>query len=238
VNLSRFVTRQCLLLAVFLATLVPTLAAQQPEHAMPSGGRLQVAVLLYEGALPIDFVIAADMFRSTPVQPHVASSDHAAHGPAFAVFTVGKTRAPVSVHITGPLTPDYAMQDSPMPDVLIVPGGHTQDIVADAAAVAWLQRLADHGTLIYSVCTGAYVLAGAGLLDGLEATTIRENLDYLRRLAPNATVVDRPFVVSESVVTTQGAANAVEATLAIIGRLIGQPQADWLANDYLNYRRP
>jgi hypothetical protein len=44
--------------------------------------------------------------------------------------------------------------------------------------------------------------------------------------------------MSEHVVTTQGAATAVEATLAIITRLLGQPQADWLATEYLNYRRP
>jgi transcriptional regulator GlxA family with amidase domain len=235
-DLTLLASRLSLLTALALA-VVPTVAAQH-RQGMAAHGPRTIGVLLYEGSLPIDFVIAADMFRSTPVQPHTTTSDHTAHGPAFTIFTVGKSRAPVSVHITGALTPDYAMEQSPIPDVLIVPGGHSRDILEDSAAVAWLRGLAAQGTIFYSVCTGAYVLAGAGLLDGREATTIRAHLDLLRRLAPAATVVDQPFVMSENVVTTQGAATAVEATLAIITRLLGQPQADWLATEYLNYRRP
>ena len=102
----------------------------------------------------------------------------------------------------------------------------------------WLRQAVKDGSIVFSVCTGAYVLAQAGLLDGREATSLHAQLDLLKQLAPTALVRgDLPFVVSGEVITAAGAGTAFEASLYIVEQLAGEASADYLASDYLDYVR-
>src|SRR5439155_20775170 len=93
--------------------------------------------------------------------------------------------------------PDHTWESAPPIDVLIYPGGRgTRQHLGDESIRSWLRDLAGRGTLVTSVCTGALVLADAGLLDGRPATTYWSELDLLASLGkdieirPDARFVD------------------------------------------------
>ena len=86
------------------------------------------------------------------------------------------------------------------------------------------------------VATGALVLAQAGLLDGLRATTHHGALDRLRQLAPRAEVVDNErFVDNGALVTAAGISAGIDASLHVVGRLLGPAVADATARQ-MEYR--
>jgi transcriptional regulator GlxA family with amidase domain len=88
--------------------------------------------------------------------------------------------------------------------------------------IDWIGRASEKAELILSVCTGALLLAKAGLLDGLEATTHHGAIDLLRRTAPNAVVhADCRFVDNGRVVCSAGIAAGIDMSLHVVGRLLG-----------------
>ncbi len=75
------------------------------------------------------------------------------------------------------VVPKYTFADAPQPDVLVVPGGGVRAARNDAPTLAWVKATTEHVQHTMSVCNGAFILASAGLLDGLGATTTASNLD-------------------------------------------------------------
>ena len=227
---------------LILASLSLTaLAAAEPPAPSPSQAptmhhemsprapedRLQVAVLLSAHAILLDWAIPAEILRA------------AGHGQAFHVFTVSEDGEPVSAMLPPTVGVDFALGDAPRPDVVVVPGGNWQALAERPRVLDFLRRARREGAIVMSVCSGAYTLAAAGLLDGREATRVHSQLDLLRRLAPRATVRgDVPFVESDGVVTTAGAATAIGATLWLVEELVGEAEADFLASAYLDYEPP
>jgi len=89
-----------------------------------------------------------------------------------------------------------------------------------------------------SVCTGAFLLARAGLLDGQGATTHWASIERLKAAAPRATVhADRRFVDNGRVVTAAGVSAGIDASLHVVGRLLGEPAARETAR-YMEYPWP
>lgn len=81
--------------------------------------------------------------------------------------------------------------------------------------------------LMLSVCTGALLLAKAGLLDGLEATTHGGAIDLLRQTAPRTTIhADRRYVDNGKVVCSAGIAAGIDMSLYVVGRLFGRDIAE------------
>src|SRR6516225_4206005 len=116
--------------------------------------------------------------------------------PAFNVFTVAEHIAPVLARGGLSINPRYSFDDCPRPDVLLIPGGQgTRREMNNPAPIEWIKDASSKTELNLSVCTGALLLAKAGLLDGLEATTHHAAIDLLRQVAPNTIVhTDRRFV--------------------------------------------
>jgi transcriptional regulator GlxA family with amidase domain len=127
----------------------------------------------------------------------------------------------------------------PPPGVLVVPGGSSERAVADALLVDGVARAAratlEGGGLVFSVCTGAMVLAAAGLLDGLEATTWKGALDRLQAAAPRTRVRRGVrWVDNGSVITAAGVSAGIDAALHLVERLRG-PGAREAAAQYMEY---
>src|SRR5437879_1284160 len=100
----------------------------------------------------------------------------------------------------------------------------------------WLRQRARHAEIVMSVCTGALVLAKAGLLDGLRATTHHENLSELRALAPHTEVVERErFTDNGKILTAAGMSAGIDCSLHVVARLLGRAAADATAH-YMEYR--
>src|SRR5262245_9125339 len=92
--------------------------------------------------------------------------------PAFHVFTVAETPGPVLRRGGLSVNPHHRLADCPRPDLLLVLGGQgTQREMHKAALSDCIRRASEKAELVLSVCTGDLLLAKAGLLDGLEATT-------------------------------------------------------------------
>jgi transcriptional regulator GlxA family with amidase domain len=217
-----------ILLTFFLAAALPRFAhAQHAGHemTMTGGPRRNVAVLLYPHAIMFDYGPAAELFRV------------AGHAQTFSVYTVGSSKAPIPAMFPQTVTPQYDFQTAPIPEVVIIPGGMTDDAVADPKVAGWLKQVQAKGAILFSVCTGAFVLAELGFLDGHAATTIHAELATLRAKAPKAKVVaDRDYVDEGKLVTASGAATGIDATLHLIQRLVSKAEAEYLAHTYLDYK--
>jgi transcriptional regulator GlxA family with amidase domain len=137
------------------------------------------------------------------------------------VFTVARELEPVTCAKGLRVLPDRTWEAAGALDVLVYPGGMgTRRDLADADVLGWLRGLADSGTLMTSVCTGALVYASAGLLDGRPATTYWSQLDYLRELGTEIEVRgDDRFVDAGEVVTAAGVSAGIDMALHLVARL-------------------
>jgi transcriptional regulator GlxA family with amidase domain len=141
----------------------------------------------------------------------------------FELFTVGEGREPVEM--TGGLrvVPAYTFADAPRPDVVVVGAQRGSE-----ATTAWLRRVAPGADVVMSVCTGAFQLAGAGLLDGRPATTHHEFFDRLQRDFPRVQVVrGRRWVESgPKVYTAGGLTSGIDLALHVVALYYGEEAAD------------
>ena len=91
----------------------------------------------------------------------------------------------------------------------------------------WIKARSQEAELVLSVCTGALLLAKAGLLDGLEATTHHGAIDLLRQVAPKTRVhADRRFVDTGRVICSAGIAAGIDMSLHVVARLLGRDVAE------------
>jgi transcriptional regulator GlxA family with amidase domain len=148
--------------------------------------------------------------------------------PAFNVFTVAEKPGPVLTRGGLSVNPHHRLSDCPRPDLLLVPGGQgTRGEMHNAVLTDWVKARSQEAELVLSVCTGALLLAKAGLLDGLEATTHHGAIDLLREVAPKTTVhADRRFVDNGRVVCSAGIAAGIDMSLHVVSRLLGREVAE------------
>ena len=107
------------------------------------------------------------------------------------------------------------------PRVLVLPGGPGRKaVMRDGKLLDYVRRIHAEGTLLISVCTGAFVLAEAGLLRGKSATTHWSAREELRAY-PDVTVVERRYVDEGDVVTSAGISAGIDVALHLVERLSG-----------------
>jgi putative intracellular protease/amidase len=118
------------------------------------------------------------------------------------------------------LTADRSYDEVPDPDVLLFPGGYgTRALMSDEPTLDWVRRAHSTSRFTTSVCTGALVLAAAGVLDGLEATTHWNAMDMLERFG--ARPVKRRVVEHGKVVTAAGVSAGIDMALVLAARIAG-----------------
>ena len=176
--------------------------------------RRNVAVLLFDEVEVLDFAGPFEVFSIMGQR----------EGPgAFNVYTVAKERRPVMARNQLSVNPDCTFEDCPAPDLLIVPGGYgTRALLNDEPTIRWVAETSETCELVLSVCTGSLVLAKAGLLSGLRATTHHSALDELRNVAPDTDVTgDERFVDNGKYVVAAGVAAGIDASFHVVARLLG-----------------
>lgn len=116
--------------------------------------------------------------------------------------------------------PDVGLADAPELDVLIVPGGDgTRPLMQDARLLAWLKERAAQTPWTTSVCSGALVLAQAGLLDGKKATTHWLVLPELRKFSSVEVIEHVRFVRDGQLVTSAGVSAGIDMALWLYGQV-------------------
>jgi transcriptional regulator GlxA family with amidase domain len=123
------------------------------------------------------------------------------------------------------VTADKTFDDVPDPTVILVPGGGAPTIKAmgDPAVRDYLRRVAETAPVVGSVCTGAMILAAAGLLDGRNATTHWSHHKLLERLG--ATYLPERWVEDGKFITSAGVSAGIDMALALVARLTDEPTA-------------
>jgi transcriptional regulator GlxA family with amidase domain len=172
----------------------------------------RIAVVLFEGAEELDYAGPWEVLAAWATQ-------HPDDG--VIVYTVAETDGPLRSAKGLRVVADHTWETAPAPDVVLVPGGvGVYRLIDDEAFLSRLTGLAESGTLVTSVCTGALVLAAAGLLRDRPATTWWGRLDRLVELDPTIDVrPDARFVDSGEVVTAAGVSAGIDMALHLVARL-------------------
>jgi len=222
-HLFKHAVQTCLVLGCLSVVAVP--GGAEDAIAPDTNRKLNVAVLLYDSALLLDYGIAAEMFLAADFMRR------------FDVYTVAHEPV-VQLSIVGRCTPNFVFDDAPVPDVVVVPGGmQWLREATDPRTVRYLSAARARGAVLYSVCTGSLLLAKAGLLRDRPATTNAQAIQMLAAQDPSIVVVEgRKFVDSGGVLTAAGSGSAIEATLYLIAKLVNPEVAQDLALRYLDYR--
>jgi transcriptional regulator GlxA family with amidase domain len=197
---------------------------------------IHVGILLFDNVEVLDFAGPFEVFSRTRLQPGVETR-RSEEGAPFRVFTVARTRDPITA--TGGLTvvPRHGFVDAPRIDLLVVPGGFgTRRLLNDEETLGWIRRTAAAARQVTSVCTGSLLLAKAGLLQGRRATTHWGALDLLDSLGAGVTVERASRVVDDGVITSAGVASGMDMAFHIVETLFGREVADETAR-YIEYRR-
>jgi putative intracellular protease/amidase len=124
------------------------------------------------------------------------------------------------------VTPDAAFDAAKTFDVLLVPGGDVGDAEQDPEVLAFVRRHSKSSQRVLSVCTGAFILAGAGVLDGLKATTFTPRIPQMAKRYPKVDVVrDVRWADNGRFVTSAGLSSGMDAALHIVDVLHGTDRA-------------
>ena len=177
----------------------------------PPKARTKVAILVFDGVEIIDFTGPWEVFGAA----------------GFDVYAVAESRAPVTTAMGMTLVPKYSFTDAPAPDVLVVPGGGVRTARDSAATRQWVAETSARAPRTMSVCNGAFILASAGVLDGLTATTTASLIDRLRNEFPKIRVVnDRRFVDNGRIITTAGLSAGIDGALHVVEKILGRGAAE------------
>jgi len=178
----------------------------------------KLAILLFPDVEVLDFCGPFEVF---------SVANRFVDSPAFDVFTVVQQPGPVLARNGLSVNPKHTLADCPRCEMLLVPGGQgTRAEMHNRPLIEWVGAVAQEAELVLSVCTGALLLAKAGLLEGLQATTHHGAIDLLRQTAPNTKVhADRRVVDNGRIVCSAGIAAGIDMSLYVVGRLLGNEVA-------------
>jgi transcriptional regulator GlxA family with amidase domain len=150
----------------------------------------------------------------------------------FDLRLIGPTAGPVRSAQGPEVLATDSYREAPVPDIVLVPGGiGTRSLVDDGGFLAWLAGWADTAPMVTSVCTGAAVLAAAGLLDGYRATSNKRAFAWAESQGPRVDWVRRArWVADRDRWTSSGVAAGMDMTLALIAHFHGDELASAVAD--------
>ncbi len=184
-----------------------------------------VGILIFEQVELLDF--------AGPYQVFSSCGEWDTH--LYQVFTASPDGKPIKSHNGLRVIPDYSFATMPHPDILVVPGGDgVYPLRDDTQMHTLIQRQRDSGQLL-SVCTGALLLAKAGVLHNLPATTYYTRLERLVEYDPTITPkAGERFVDNGNIITAAGVSAGIDAALHYIAREQGAAIAQRTA-EYIEY---
>src|ERR1700722_11195838 len=218
-----------------------------------------VVIVLSDGVQSLDVTGPLEVFaeanRWQSGRDHSPAGSNGPDGPAYRIRTASLGGHPVRTSSGLRLTPDGSLgqaengqdengqdgsaQDENGPDVLLVPGGQGTR-AADPDLLAWLSAHGPRARRLVSVCTGAFLLAEAGLLDRRRVTTHWAYCVTLAARFPEITVDPDPIFVTDGHITTSAGVTAgIDLALALVEDDLGRDAALDIARQLVVFlRRP
>ncbi|OUS68895.1 glutamine amidotransferase [Pseudoalteromonas sp. A601] len=181
---------------------------------------MNIGIYIYDDAEVLDFSGPFEVFSTAK---RLANNN-------CQVFFVAEKNKPVLARAGFSVNPHYSFADHPAIDLLIVVGGvHTHEL-EKPAVISWIRKNAGTATKVASVCTGAFLLARADLLNGLTVTTHWEDQTDLANMFPNLNMIANKRWVSQGKFTTSGGISAgIDMSLQLVAELISPEHAELTA---------
>ena len=193
----------------------------------------RVVIVAFEGVQALDITGPSEVF---------SLADRASTDSTYELELIAGDGTPIRTSSGIELTPHKSLsQATERIDTLVVPGGlGTRAATADEHLINWLRRASRRSRRVTSVCTGAFLLARAGMLEGRRATTHWLACDALRRNYPSIAVEPDPiFVRDGNVYTSAGVTAGIDLALALVEEDLGSQMALAIARDLVLFiRRP
>ncbi len=177
-----------------------------------------MAFLLSEGAVMIDFAGPWEVFQDVATMENPRK--------AFRLYTVAETLAPVRVSGGMTIVPDYSVQNAPAPKILVIPAQSGRSL----SILNWIRTASKTTDVTMSVCTGAFLLAATGLLDGLQATTHHGEYETFAAKYPKVHVQRGiRYVENGNIASSGGLSSGIDLALHIVERYYGREEARMVA---------
>lgn len=178
---------------------------------------MNIGIFVFPVVEILDFAGPYEVF-TTAARMHARA--HPAASPLFKVFTIAERREALAARADFPVQPDFAINDHPPLDLLIVAGGVVDQPLGSRAVIDWIGAEATRCRIVASVCTGAFLLAEAGLLKGRRATTHWEDIPDLRARHPGISIIENTRWIDEgAIVTSAGISAGIDMSLHLVSRL-------------------
>jgi len=195
----------------------------------------KIAIVLFDEVEVLDFAGPFEVFSITGRRKL---------GKPFDVFTVSEKET-ITARNQLVVKPTYTFYNAPAPDIFLIPGGGgyypdgrpfgSRREMDNPVMIKWVQEHARRAELTLSVCTGALILAKAGLLENLEATTHYMAIDSLRQLAPTTRVLpDKRYVDNGKIILSAGVSAGIDMAFYVVSKLQG-PEVAREAAQYMQY---
>lgn len=197
--------------------------------------RKKLGILVFDEIEVLDFTGPFEVFSVARLNEESRRSEPS----PFEVTLIAQFDRPIVAAGGLKVLPDTTFDDCPPLDVLLVPGGlGTRWEMHNEKLLSFVQQRASQVELLASVCTGALILASAGLLDGLTATTHWHSLELMQELFPTVDVEGEARVVRDGkVMTSAGIAAGIDMALDILADYYGEDVARYTAS-YMEYPYP
>ena len=176
-----------------------------------------IGILIFDDVEELDFTGPLEVFGMA-----------ANFGAECRTATVAEQRREIRCRHGLRVVPEFSFEDAPPLDLLIVPGGLGARTHA-RGNIKILDFVRRQSGMVASVCTGALILANAGLLDGLTATTHHNSLDLLRQHAEIDVRERTRFIMHDRVATSAGVSAGIDLALALVAREWGESVAEKVA---------
>ncbi|PGK42312.1 AraC family transcriptional regulator [Bacillus anthracis] len=173
-----------------------------------------VGIFLFNDVEVLDFAGPFEVFSVTEVDEEKL----------FTVYTVSQNGEMITARNGLKVKPDYSIEDLPPVDILIIPGGKgvRENEVKNDIIINWVRQQMKEVKLMASVCTGALLLAKAGLLEGLKATTHWASIQTFKKDFPNVEVMENMKFVDEGhIITSAGISAGINMSFHIVKNLLG-----------------
>lgn len=187
---------------------------------MTADKTLQIAILVFDDVEALDLGGPYEVFTTAA---RMQQRLHPGAAAPFAVQCVARSLAPVRARAGLRVLPDADFATAAAPDVLIVPGGVVDAAAACPDTLAWVAQAARGARITASVCTGAFILAAAGVLADGPATTHWEDIADLHARFPALAVQENVrWVDRGALITSAGISAGIDMSLHLVSRLAGQ----------------